>query len=169
MAQRSDTTRLRTLGAVALVLALSACGPSEREVGSFSNDLLGNEIKIEALPDPAIPSVICHVARFERSVLDRARQGNWFEDPSNSSVSCQRTGPIDLARVPMGRGGEEIFSDRQSLFFKRTAVRRIIDLENRSILYVAHSREIIEGSAKMSVSSVPLTAEEAAAAQAAAN
>jgi CreA protein len=151
---------------LALLLALAACGDSKNEVGSFSNDLLGNEIKIEALPDPAIPSVVCHMARFERSVLDRARQGNWFEDPSNSAVACQRTGPIDLRGVDLGRGGDEIFSERQSLFFKRTAVRRIVDLDNRSILYVSHSREIIEGSAKMSISSVQLTPEEVAAARA---
>lgn len=145
---------------------LSSCGQkSEREVGSFSNDFLGNAIKIEALPDPAIPSVICHVAYFERSFFDRARQGNWFEDPSNTSVSCQRTGPIDLKGVSLDKSGEEIFSQRQSLFFKRTALRRILDLDHRTILYVSHSREVIEGSAKMSMSSVLLTPEEAASAK----
>jgi CreA protein len=148
------------------VLALAACGPNEREVGGFSNDLLGNEIKIEALKDPAIPNVVCHMAYFERGVVDRVSKGNWFEDPSNSSVSCQRTGPIDLKGVDLGRGGDEIFSQRMSLFFKRTAVRRIVDLENRSILYVSHSREIVEGSAKMSISSVPLTEAEVAAVRA---
>ncbi len=152
--------------AVGAVLALAACGPNEREVGGFSNDLLGNEIKIEALKDPAIPNVVCHMAYFERGVVDRVSKGNWFEDPSNSSVSCQRTGPIDLKGIDLGRGGDEIFSQRMSLFFKRTAVRRIVDLENRSILYVSHSREIVEGSAKMSISSVPLTEAEVAAVRA---
>jgi CreA protein len=151
--------------AIGALLALAACGPRENEVGGFSNDLLGNEIKIEALKDPAIPSVVCHMAYFERGVIDRASKGNWFEDPSNSSVSCQRTGPIDLKGVDLGRSGDEIFSQRMSLFFKRTAVRRIVDLENRSILYVSHSREIIEGSAKMSISSVPLTEAEVSAAR----
>lgn len=152
--------------ALGALLALSACGPNKREVGGFSNDLLGNEIKVEALKDPALPNVVCHIAYFERGVLDRARQGNWFEDPSNSSVSCQRTGPINLKGVDLGHSGDEIFSQRTSLFFKRTAVRRIVDLENRSILYVSHSREIVEGSAKMSISSVPLTEAEVAAARA---
>jgi CreA protein len=146
-----------------LALALTACGRNEREVGGFSNDLTGNQIKIEALPVPRLPNVVCHMAYFERSVLDRMRQGNWFENPSNSAVSCQRLGPVDLAGVPLGASGEEIFSQRESLFFKRIAVRRIVDLENRSLLYVSHSREVIEGSAKMSIESVPLTAEEVAA------
>ncbi|MBL8549737.1 MAG: CreA family protein [Hyphomonadaceae bacterium] len=151
----------------ALVCLAAGCGRSDREVGEFSNDLLGNEIKVEALPDPAIPGIVCHMAYFERGVLDRVRQGNWFEDPSNSSVSCQRIGPIDLARVPLGRNGQEVFSQRLSLFFKKNAVRRIVDLDNRTILYVSHSREIIEGSAKMDISTVLLTPEEVAAARAA--
>jgi CreA protein len=150
---------------VAALLALAACGNNDSNVGEFSNDLLGNEIMVEALPDPALPNVVCHVAYFDRSMLDRLRQGNWFENPSNSAVSCQRTGPIDLSNVELARSGEEIFSQRQSLFFKNTAIRRIVDLENRSLLYVSHSREIVEGSAKMDISSVPLTAEEVAAAR----
>jgi CreA protein len=152
--------------ACALLLALAACGPKKDEVGEFSNDLLGNEIMVEAVADPKIPNVVCHMAYFDRSMLDRMRQGNWFENPSNSSVSCQRIGPIELAGVPLQRSGEEIFNQRQSLFFKNTAVRRIVDLDHRSLLYVSHSREIIEGSAKVSISSVLLTAEEVAAARA---
>lgn len=149
---------------IVLALGLAACGGSrESEVGEFSNDLLGNEIKIDALPDPAIPNVVCHMAHFDRSVLDRIRQGNWFEDPSNTAVTCQRIGPIDLTNVDLDRSGQEIFSQRNSLFFKRTALRRIVDLENRTLLYVSHSREVVEGSAKMDITSVPLTAEEVAA------
>jgi CreA protein len=149
-----------------LALLLAACD-SRPSVGEFSNDLLGNEIKIEALRDPAVPGVVCHIAYFERGVLDRVRQGNWFEDPSNSSVSCQRVGPIDLTRAPLSRAGQEVFSQRISLFFKRNAVRRIVDLENRTLLYVSHSREIVEGSAKMDISTVQLTEAEVAAARAA--
>lgn len=158
---------LRTVLATLLMALTAACGQGERNVGGFSNDLAGNQIRIEALPDPRIPTVACHMAYFERSVLDRMRQGNWFEDPSNSAVTCQRTGAVDLKDVPLGRAGEEIFSQRESLFFKRVAVRRIVDLENGALLYVSHSRELIEGSAKLSIDSVPLTAAEVAAARAA--
>jgi CreA protein len=55
------------------------------------------------------------------------------------------------------KSGEEVFSQRQSLFFKNVAVRRILDIPNRTILYVSHSRQVVEGSAKMSLSSVALT------------
>lgn len=157
---------LRSVIAIYAFVLVAGCGDkSNSEVGEFSNDLLGNEIKVEALPDPSIPGIICHMAYFDRGVIDRVSKGNWFENPSNSSVSCQKIGPVDLAKISTQKSGEEIFSQRQSLFFKRTAVRRIVDLKNRSILYVSHSREIVEGSAKMSISSVPLTAAEAATAK----
>jgi CreA protein len=167
--QEDDVTSLlRGVRGAAFALAafaLSSCGQREGQVGEFSNDLLGNEIMVEAVRDPAIPNVVCHVAYFDRSVLDRLRQGNWFENPSNSSVSCQRIGPLDLTNVRTTQRGQEIFNQRQSLFFKNVAVRRIVDLENNSLVYVAHSREIVEGSAKIDMSTIPLTAAEVAAAR----
>lgn len=157
--------RIGWTAVAACVLALGACGDREGQVGEFSNDLLGNEIMIEALPDPGLPGVVCHVAYFDRSFLDRMRQGNWFENPSNSAVSCQRIGAINLAGLDTSRSGEEIFNQRQSLFFKNVAIRRIVDLENQSILYVSHSRELVEGSAKLDISTVALTPVEAATAR----
>jgi CreA protein len=144
-------------------LAVASCARDE-PVGEFSNDLLGNEIQVDAVRDPKIGNIVCHVAHFNRGVLDRATQGNWFEDPSNASISCQRVGPVDLSNVKMGAGGEEVFSERTSLFFNRMAVRRIVDIENRSIVYVAYGRELVRGSAKMSLSAVTLDETELASA-----
>lgn len=157
--------KLWRAAAVAALFALAACGRGGDSVGEFSNDLLGNEVMIEALRDPEIPNVVCHLAYFDRSFLDRIRQGNWFEDPSNSAVSCQRIGPVVLEGVDLDRSGEEIFNQRASLLFKRLALRRVVDLDNRTILYVAHSRELVEGSAKISMSSVTITEQEAAVAR----
>ena len=141
---------------------LAGCGRNSEQVGAFSNDWTGNEIKVEAVHDPDIPGVVCHMTYFDRSVIDRLRQGNWFENPSNTSIACQRIGPLDLSRARMRKSGEEVFSQRQSLFFKSVAVRRILDIPNRSILYVSYSRQIVEGSAKMNLSSVMLTDEDLA-------
>jgi len=155
------------LGATMLLasVALAACGDGGGNVGAFQNDLLGNEIKVEAFNDPAIPGVVCHIAYFDRSVLDRLRQGNWFENPSNSSVSCTRIGPINAAGVRSTRAGQEVFSQRQSLFFKNVAVRRIVDLDHNTLVYVSHSRELVEASAKIDMSTITLTPQEVAAAR----
>lgn len=155
------TSRLnqKTFAAVAgaaLLAGLSACGNKATEVGEFKNDWLGNEIKVEALADPEIPGIVCHFTHFDRGVWDRLGKGNWFEDPSNASIDCQRSGAIDLSRANLSKSGEEVFSQRQSLFFKTVAVRRIVDLDNRVVLYVVHSRKLVDGSAKMSLSSVRL-------------
>jgi len=42
--------------------------------------------------------VTCHLAHFDRGVIDRLANGNWFENPSNSAISCQQTGPIVIGK-----------------------------------------------------------------------
>jgi CreA protein len=147
-------------GLLAAFAMLAACGRGSDEVGEFKNDWLGNEIKVDALQDPDIAGIVCHFAHFDRGVWDRIGKGNWFEDPSNASIDCQRSGPVDLTGAKLNKNGEEVFSQRQSLFFKTVAVRRIVDLDNRAVLYVVYSRKPVDGSAKMSLSTVPLTEEE---------
>lgn len=139
----------------ALACLLPAALPAE-EVGSVGVDWIGNDIIIEALADPAVQGVTCHLAYFERSTIDRLVQGNWFEDPSNSSIACRQTGPVTLGDIERGPAGEEIFSERQSLLLKSLAVTRIYDEANDTLIYIAHAREVTEGSAKMSISTVPL-------------
>lgn len=139
----------------ALACLLPAALPAE-EVGSVGVDWIGNDIVIEALADPAVQGVTCHLAYFERSTIDRLVQGNWFEDPSNSSIACRQTGPVTLGDIERGPEGEEIFSERQSLLLKSLAVTRIYDEANDTLIYIAHAREVTEGSAKMSISTVPL-------------
>jgi CreA protein len=139
-----------------LPLVLLATPLSAEEVGRVGVDWVGNDIIIEALPDPEVEGVTCHVAYFERSLIDRFSQGNWFEDPSNSSIACRQTGPIELGDIDTSPEGEEIFSERQSIILKSLRVTRIYDEENQVLIYLAHAAELTEGSAKMSVSTVPL-------------
>lgn len=143
------------LPALAALFLSAAAAPAE-EVGKVGVDWVGNDILIEALPDPKVQGVTCHLAFFDRSTLDRLMQGNWFEDPSNSSIACRQTGPVTLGDIDRSPEGEEIFSQRQSLLLKSLSVTRIYDEKNDTLIYVAHAREVTEGSAKMSISTVPL-------------
>ena len=126
------------------------------EIGSFTNDWSGNEIVVEAIEDPKIRGITCHVTHFERGLIDRLRKGNWFEDPSNASIACRQTGPIVIGDIERDDEGEEVFNERKSLVFKNLAVRRIYDEAHRTLVYVIYSREVVEGSAKMNVSTVAL-------------
>jgi CreA protein len=94
--------------------------------------------------------------RFDRSVIDRLSKGNWFENPSNSGISCQQTGPIVIDKIVTGAKGEEVFSERMSLIFKSIAVRRIYDKSSDTLVYVAYSRQVKDASAKMSLSTIAL-------------
>jgi len=143
-------------GLIALALSLLAAPALAEEVGRVGVDWTGNDIVIEALADPKVPGVTCHLAFFSRSLIDRVSQGNWFEDPSNASIACRQTGPITLGDIDRGADGEEVFREGRSLIFKSLRVRRVYDAENNVLIYLAHARELVEGSAKMSISTVPL-------------
>jgi CreA protein len=153
----------RAVGAVVVALTggLLVGWAAADEVGSFSNDWTGNDIVVEAIADPDVEGVTCHIAHFERGILDRLTQGNWFEDPSNASIACRQTGPIVIGDIERDEEGEEVFSERKSLIFKSLAVRRIYDQANDTLVYVAYSRQVKEGSAKMAISSVALRGTEA--------
>lgn len=140
------------------VLALSQPLRAE-EVGQVGVDWVGNDIIIEAIADPKVEGVTCHLAYFERSLFDRLQQGNWFEDPSYSAVDCTQTGPIRLGDIDTGEDGETVFSERQSLILKSLRVTRILDRRNRTLIYLAHANQVTQGSGKMSISAIPLPAE----------
>lgn len=52
--------------------------------------------------------------------------------------------------------GVEIFKKDSSLFFKKMKLTRFYDKENQSLVYVAHSRRLIAGSPKHSLSVVKI-------------
>jgi CreA protein len=139
-----------------LLFCVSAAVSRADDVGRFSNDWTGNGMVVEAVPDPKVGGVTCHLVRFDRSVIDRLTKGNWFENPSNSSISCQQTGPIVIGKIATDAKGEEVFSERVSLFFKSIAVRRIYDKTTDTLVYVAYSRQVKDASAKMGLSTVAL-------------
>ncbi len=149
--------------ALALCLALSATVLSAlalpaaaQEVGRIGVDWVGNDIVIEAIPDPKVQGVTCHVAYFDRSFIDRLSNGNFFEDPSNSSIACRQTGPIAVGDIDLSAGGEDVFSRSRSIIFKSLMVTRVFDSKNQVLIYLTHAAELTNGSAKMSISTVPL-------------
>jgi len=147
---------LRRFTAAILTLAMSTSSSLAEEVGEVSVDWLGNDIVIEAVSDPDVEGVTCHISYFDRGIIDRLQKGNWFEDPSNSSIACRQTGPIKIGKIELDEGGEEVFKQRRSIIWKQLVVKRIYDKKNDTLIYLSHSRQVQEGSAKMSMSTVPL-------------
>lgn len=147
----------RLLSACALLMAGFAALPVNAEtVGEVGVDWLGNDITIDAVTDPKVAGITCHVTYFDRSVIDRLKNGNWFEDPSNNSIACRQTGPVTIGDIALDQEGEEVFREGLSLIWKQLVVSRIYDKKNNTLIYLAHSRELTDGSAKMSISTIPL-------------
>jgi len=144
---------LAAMTAIGLVSPMPAMAET---VGKVGVDWTGNDIIVEAVPDPGVQGVTCHVTYFDRSVIDRLRKGNWFEDPSNSSIACRQTGPIVIGDIDLDQSGEEVFKAGLSLIWKSLVVTRIYDRKNDTLVYLIHSRQVVEGSAKMAISTVPL-------------
>ena len=141
---------------IATIAALISAPALAEQVGEVGVDWLGNDIIVEAFNDPEVQGVTCHVTYFERGLIDRFQKGNFFEDPSNSSIACRQTGPIVIGDIDRDEDGEEVFKQRQSLIWKQFVINRILDEKNNTLIYLAHTRQVQDGSAKMSVSTVPL-------------
>jgi CreA protein len=69
-------------------------------------------------------------------------------------------GPITIGDISTKPGGEEIFREGRSLIWKSLRVTRVYDAANNALLYLAHAREVQQGSGKMSLSVIPLNTEQ---------
>lgn len=148
--------RVAYLAAAALAAGLSVSPVNAEVVGEVGVDWMGNDIIVDAMTDPKVKGVTCHVTYFDRGVLDRLKNGNWFEDPSNNSIACRQTGPVEIDDINLSKGGEEVFKQGMSLIWKKLVVTRVYDKPNNTLVYLIHSRQIVDGSAKMAISTVPL-------------
>jgi CreA protein len=148
--------RLILAAAAAIACGLSAPAAFADAVGKVGVDWMGNDIIVEAVNDPKVKGVTCHVTYFDRGVLDRLKNGNWFEDPSNNSIACRQTGDIEVGDIDLSKDGEEVFKQGMSLIWKQMVVNRIYDKANNTLIYLVHTRQIKDGSAKMAISTVPL-------------
>jgi len=112
-----------------------------------------DKVCISEFDDPKVSGVTCYISQ--------ARKGGWGqplglnEDPSNFSVTCRQMGPIavDLKSLPER---EEAFTEKTSIFFKKTRIYRIPDVERNALVYLAVSSKIIDGSPANAVSAVPI-------------
>jgi CreA protein len=146
---------MKRLAALALAAFVATPALAE-EVGQVGVDWFGNDIIVEAFTDPEVQGVTCHISYFDRGVIDRLQKGNWFEDPSDSSIACRQTGPITIGDIALDEEGEEVFNQGISLIWKQQVVNRIYDKKNDTLIYLSHSRQVQDGSAKMSITTVPL-------------
>jgi CreA protein len=146
---------MKWLLAVLAVISVPAAHATDLDcVSTTFNALSPNDkVCVSAFEDPKIPGIVCHIAQ--------ARKGGWGqplglnEDPSNFSVSCRQSGPIDVDLSKLS-ANEEVFSEKTSIFFKTTRIYRIVDKPRNTIVYLAISTKIVNGSPANAISTVPI-------------
>ncbi|MER2509075.1 CreA family protein [Amaricoccus sp.] len=124
------------------------------EVGQVTTafKILGanHRIVIEAFDDPKVEGVSCFVSRARTGGISGSL--GLAEDTSDASINCQQTGPIHIREEL--EDGEEVFSQRASIMFKRIQVVRFQDKTRNALVYLTYSDKLVDGSPKNSVSAV---------------
>jgi CreA protein len=147
--------KLATMAAVFFVAAPALARADELSCISTTFNLLSpnDKVCVTDFDDPKVAGVTCHISQ--------ARKGGWGqplglnEDPSNFSVACRQVGPInvDLSKLT---DDEEVFSEKTSIIFKATRIYRVLDKKHNTLVYVAVSSRIINGSPSNAISTVPI-------------
>jgi CreA protein len=145
-------------------LAALACAVVNATAAAWADDLpcvsttfrfLGknDRVCLSAFDDPKVPGVACHISQARIGGV----KGTFglAEDPSRFSIACRQTGPI-TTDINSLRDKEEVYSERTSIFFKHTHVYRLIDKQRNTLVYLAISDKIIEGSPQNAISTVPI-------------
>lgn len=139
-----------TLCAAVPVLA----GDGELDCVTTEWKLLGKNhaVCVSAFTDPDIPGVTCYISQARTGGISGSV--GLAEDPSNFAISCTRTGPLDIpAKLP---AKANVFKESTSVFFKATRVTRLWDKARNTLVYLAVSRRIVDGSPYNAISAVPV-------------
>ncbi len=111
-----------------------------------------HKIVIDAYDDPKVGGVTCYVSRAKTGGVKGAF--GLAEDKAEASIACRQVGPVSFSE-PL-RQREEIFSERQSIMFKRLRVVRMVDPKRNTLVYLTYSDRLVEGSPQNSITAVPV-------------
>jgi CreA protein len=147
--------RLSTLVLLAIPAYATAAFAEDLTCLSTTFRLIGknDQVCITAFDDPKVPGVACHVSQAKTGGLGGTI--GLAEDPSRFSIACRQIGPInvDLGKLPEN---EKVYADHTSIFFKHTNIFRSVDKKRNTLIYLAISDKLIEGSPQNSISTVPV-------------
>jgi len=142
-------------------LATPALAQETREIGHVNTAItnLGltrsHRVVVERFDDPEVRGVSCYISQ--------ARTGGFSgmlgvaEDPARFALTCAATAPVQvLPGARRGERGEVVFESSTSLFFKETRVHRFLDEEHNTVVYLAWSTRLIDGSPFNAVAVVPI-------------
>ena len=112
-----------------------------------------DKICVSVFDDPKVSGVACHISQARTGGVKGGL--GLAEDPSRFSIACRQVGPItaDIGKLPEE---ESVYTAKTSIFFKHTHVYRVVDKKRNTLVYIAISDKIVEGSPQNSISTVPI-------------
>lgn len=149
---------IKIVAVLALFAGLSAAASAE-EIGHVDTafKLLGrnHQVAVEAFDDPKVKGVTCFISMARKGGLTGTL--GLAEETSDASIACRQVGPIGFVEpIESDDEGEEVFKKRQSILFKRLNVVRFLDARRNTLVYLAYSDKLIDGSPKNAVSAVAM-------------
>lgn len=111
-----------------------------------------DKLAIYGIDDPVVSGIACHYTTPERGGV----KGMFgvAEERSDISLSCHQVGPISFKEK--FAQGDEVFSERRSLIFKRMQIVRGCDEKRNVMVYLVYSDKLIEGSPQNATAAVPI-------------
>ena len=150
----------RSLAAIFATIGLLAVSPAQSEVigkADTAFKLIGrnHQVVVEAFDDPKVKGVTCFVSMARKGGVSGTL--GLAEETSDASIACRQVGPIVFIEpIEDDDEGEEVFQKRQSILFKRLNVVRFLDRKRSTLVYMAYSDKLIDGSPQNSVSAVAM-------------
>ena len=105
-----------------------------------------------AFDDPGVEGVACYFTVAEKGGFKGAL--GLAEETSDVSIACRQVGPVRFTKK--SDQGETAFTERRSLFFKKMQIVRGCDAKRNTLVYMAYSDKLVDGSPKNSTSAVPI-------------
>lgn len=155
-----DVRGRAVVAALALCVMLcsgeKAAAGDDAEVGCTTTEwkLLGanHKVCVYAFADPDLPGVTCYISQARTGGISGSL--GLAEDPSNFAISCSRTGAVSVPdNFPKQA---DVYKESTSLFFKATRVIRMWDKARRTLVYLAVSKRLVDGSPYNAVAVVPV-------------
>jgi CreA protein len=109
-----------------------------------------HKIIIESYDDPKIDGITVFISKSQTGGIKGAL--GLAEDTSDASVAVRQTGPIKVKEA--FENGEDAFTEKRSVLFKRLHVSRFWDAPHKSFVYVVWTDRFINGSPQNSISAV---------------
>jgi CreA protein len=114
-----------------------------------------HKIVVEAFDDPKIDGVTCFLSMARTGGISGSL--GLADDPSVASIACRQVGPITFTKaISLDEEGERVFKTRQSVLFKKLQVVRFLDKRRNTLIYLAFSDKLIDGSPQNAISAVAM-------------